>query len=164
MFTTWSTFKILCYQRLFLKPWRALQRSPLFAFFLQFISLDITSRPAKVTKSWSISLVPSHMEHLDVPHDVFHSYFLRRKKKIWQRGTASLWSLGHPDQKTPCGSPRSKAGTVGRCIIYCLHLCTSPWMAPLSGEGCTPSVQVFCYHIFPSFLPSFHLPIYKSIQ
>lgn len=170
MFIAWSTFKILCYQSLCLEPWRWLQRNPLFVFFLQFISSEITSRPAKVTKSWRISLVPSHMEHLDIPHDFFHSYFVRRKKKIWPRGAACLWSPGCPDQKTPSGSSRNKAGTLSRCIIYCSHLLPSKWphcqvRSVLLLSRCFAFTLALLPHFpfFSAFLPS-TLPYYKWVH
>lgn len=162
MFIVWSTFKILCYQRSFPRALEKITKEYFFCFLLSVYFLGNTSRPAKVTKDWRISLVPSHMEHLVSSHDFFHCHSLRKKKKIWQRWTVYLWFLGCCDRVTPSGSFSNKAEHLYNLLLISLSFTVSgpTVMAPLYFcPGILPS-PLFCYLIFPSV----HLFIHISIH
>lgn len=98
----------------------------------------------------------------------WHSYFLSRKQKIWERGTACLWCLGSPDTRPPRRSScRNQAGTVSRSSSVLTGLLTSQWVASLSARagphslclGALPSPLFHHISFFSAFLPFIHHPL-----
>lgn len=97
----------------------------------------------------------------------FYSYFLKRKQNIWERGAVCFCSPGCPDRKTPSGSSRNEAGSIGRSIPWYLYLLTWQCVACCQVRAtrllsrCS-AFTLFYYHMSPSFLPFFRSCIHPS--